>query len=58
MAAPSSVQVPTFTRSPLILIAPCHGKVATGGPSMLWCPECGRGFQADDPRLRAAQARL
>jgi hypothetical protein len=32
-------------------LSPCHDRVVTGGPSMVWCPACGRVFQADDPRL-------
>lgn len=29
------------------LLTPCHGVASCGGPARVWCPECGRSYQAD-----------
>lgn len=33
------------------LFSPCHCVEVTGGPAVVWCPACGRSFQADAPEL-------
>lgn len=34
--------------------SPCHGTATVGGQARVWCPTCGRVYQADDPRLVSA----
>lgn len=29
-------------------VTPCHAREPVGGPVRVWCPTCGRSWQADE----------